>query len=77
MNRKQWFALGFILFIFGVYLASMSTAWGSTCSGLMDSEEEIMYTACTIRAVSYSIPGHILFAFGFAFLACGYLERKK
>jgi len=77
MKRNQWFVFASVFLLLAILLTTFASLWGATCTGLMRPGSEMLYTACTIKSMSYAIPGIIIFALGFAFLICGFLEKKK
>ena len=77
MNRNQWFVFAGVFFLLGIFLTSFASIWNVTCTGLLQPGSEMLYTACTIKSMSYAIPGMIILALGTAFSSCGYLEKKK
>jgi len=73
MNKKQWFVIGFGLFLLSIYLFSFVNS--SYCSTLELNDEQI--TSCYIKRYSYGIPANISLTLSLMFIICGFLEPKK
>jgi len=82
MKKNMWYIFGILLLFCSISFIATGALLDASCKNIVSSPSEampmtyLMYNMCSLRSVSYSVPGFVLFSISIGFLICGYLEKN-